>query len=305
MSYNLGIDIGIASIGFAGVDIEHETIKCCGVHIFEAAENPKNGASLASTRRIKRGLRRVIHRRVLRKNQIRQLFKNHGFDNTDVIDHPLTQKLMDYDPNRFATEPKRQIKNSPVSVWNFRQDALVRKLTDDELMRALFHIAKRRGFQSNRKGGEANDVEGKKALSGAKELQEAMLRDGHQTIGAYLASKDKKRNGDGNYENFVERHLLRQEIKKIFECQRHFGHPKATHDLESQFETIAFTQRPLQSSAHLIGFCSLEPKERRAPKFSYAAELFVLWSKLNNLRIKNRTGEERPKSAIKPPALRP
>ena len=294
MSYNLGIDIGIASVGFALISHDNEKIISCGAHIFDSAENPKDGSSLAKNRRTKRGLRRVIRRRAVRKNQIRHILKSHGFPNTDSVGSPLTQKLCDYDPIRFATDLSRQIKNAPVTVWNLRQDALNRKLTDDELVRVLFHIAKRRGYQSNRKGGEANDVEGKKALSGAKDLQEAMLREGHQTIGAHLASKDKKRNGDGNYENFIERHLLRQEIKKIFGCQRRFGHPKATQELETQFEAIAFTQRPLQSSAHLIGFCSLEPEERRAPKFSYAAELFVLWSKLNNLRIKERTGGERP-----------
>lgn len=73
MTYTLGIDIGIASIGFAGVDLENGAIRFCGVHIFEAAENPKDGASLAQPRREKRGLRRVIRRRAQRKLAIRRL----------------------------------------------------------------------------------------------------------------------------------------------------------------------------------------------------------------------------------------
>jgi len=64
MTYNLGIDIGIASTGFAGVEVDNggkpTNIKFCGVHIFDAAENPKDGASLATPRREKRGMRRVI-----------------------------------------------------------------------------------------------------------------------------------------------------------------------------------------------------------------------------------------------------
>ena len=87
---------------------------------------------------------------------------------------------------------------------------------------------------------------------------------------------------------------MRHEVKKIFESQRGFGFEKATPELEEQFLDIAFFQRPLKSSAHLIGFCSLEPEERRAPKFSYTAEIFVLWSKLNNLKLKSQYGEERP-----------
>jgi CRISPR-associated endonuclease Csn1 len=291
MVYNLGIDIGIASIGFAAVDLETQKILLSGAHIFEAAENPKTGASLATPRRTARGQRRVINRRAKRKKAIRQLFRDHGFDHVETIDQPLTQTRGQFYPELFDPESSKQDKNTTISVWDFRNDALKRQLTDAELARVLFHIAKRRGFQSNRKGAEANDVEGRKALS--KELQDAMAREGHATIGAHLAAKDKKRNGDGTYENFVERKLLRHEVRKIFESQRAFGFEKATQELEAQFVEIAFFQRPLQSSAHLIGFCSLEPAERRAPKFSYTAELFVLWSKLNNLRIKDQSGGER------------
>lgn len=297
MAYNLGIDIGIASIGFAAVDLEAQKILLSGAHIFEAAENPKTGASLATPRRTARGQRRVINRRAKRKKAIRQLFRDHGFDHVETIDQPLTQTRGQFYPEQFGPESSKQDKNATISVWDFRNDALKRKLTDAEFARVLFHIAKRRGFQSNRKGAQANDVEGRKALSGAKsaakDLQDAMARSGHATIGAYLATKEKKRNGEGNYENFVERDLLRYEVKKIFDAQRAFGFEKATPELEQQFLDIAFFQRPLQSSAHLIGFCSLEPEERRAPKFAYTAELFVLWSKLNNLRIKNTNSEER------------
>lgn len=273
MTYNLGIDIGIASVGFAGVNLTDKKIICCGVHIFEAAENPKDGASLATPRREKRGLRRVIHRRAVRKNAIRQLLDTHGLD-TSTIDMP-------------ENVPDGQ------SVWDLRKEALERVLTDSELARVLFHIAKRRGFQSNRKGAEPNDTEGKKALSGAKELQEAMVRANAPTVGAYLAMLPKKRNGDGSYDRFVTRDLLRLEIKKIFEKQKGFGNTKASEKLEKDYTEVAFFQRPLQSSEHLIGVCALEPDEKRAPKFSYSAELFVLWSKLNNTKIKDKNGNER------------
>lgn len=272
MGYNLGIDIGIASVGFAGVDLSNRQILCCGAHIFEAAENPKDGASLATPRREKRGLRRVIRRRAVRKNAIRYLLETHGLD-TGTIDLP---------------------ENAPVgqSVWDLRKEALERSLTDSEFARVLFHIAKRRGFQSNRKGAEPNDTEGKKALSGARELQESMTRANAATVGAYLATLPKKRNGDGSYERFVTRDLLRQEINRIFEHQRRSGNKKASDQLQHEYAEIAFFQRPLQSSEHLVGLCALTG-EKRAPKFSYSAELFILWSKLNNTKIKDRSGNER------------
>lgn len=287
MAYNLGIDIGIASVGFAGVDICGKKILLCGTHIFEAAENPKDGASLSTPRREKRGLRRVIRRRAQRKKEMRRLMTEYGLKDIQAIDKPE------------KSPPGK-------SVWDLRKEALERLLTDSELSRVLFHIAKRRGFQSNRKGAEANDTEGKKALSGAKVLQEAMTRAGAATVGAYLATLPKKRNGDGSYERFVTRELLREEVKKIFESQRRFrnskatqkfllvyagdGDPKKRNTLEG--DGVAFYQKPLQSSEHMVGTCTLEPGEKRAPKFSYTAELFILWSKLNNAKIKNKNGDE-------------
>ncbi len=280
MGYILGLDVGIASTGFAGVTPEKQKIDFTGVHIFDSAENPKDGSSLALPRRKARGLRRVIRRRAQRKNNIRKLLLKCGFSKqaVDSIDSSRTENISD--------------------VWQLREDALKRKLTDSEFAHVLFHIAKRRGFQSNSKKAAENDTEGKKALEGSKHLQERMTEAGARTIGAFLATQDKKRNGHGSYENFVVRSLLREEVREIFRQQEKFGQDKATPALQEKYEQIAFTQRPLQSSEKLVGFCSLEEnignKVKRAPKFSYSAELFVLWSKLNNLRIKEYGGSERP-----------
>ncbi len=276
MSYTLGIDIGIASLGFSG--LEKERILSRGVHIFEAAENPKDGASLAVPRREKRGLRRVIHRRAIRKKQIRRLFESHGFDCIQDIDL------------KFASSGKN---SPPITPWDFRRFAVTKKVSDSEFLRALYHIAAHRGFQSNRKGEEPNDTEGKKALSGAKELEVRMADANVKTIGAFLSIQDKKRNSDGSYENFVERKLLKEEVAIIFETQRKLGNAKASEKLQAEFEQIAFTQRPLQSSEHLVGTCALIDNEKRAPKFSYSAELFVVWSHLNNTKIRMVNGEER------------
>jgi CRISPR-associated endonuclease Csn1 len=276
MSYILGIDIGIASLGFSG--IEKERILSRGVHIFEAAENPKDGASLAVPRREKRGLRRVIRRRAQRKKAIRRLFESHGFDCFQDIDM------------KFAPSGKN---TPPLTPWDFRRCAVTGKVSDSELVRALFHIAAHRGFQSNRKGAEPNDTEGKKALSGAKELEVRMADSNARTIGEFLSNQKKKRNSDGSYANFVERKLLKEEVAIIFETQRKLGNAKATEKLQAEFEQIAFTQRPLQSSEHLVGTCALIDNEKRAPKFSYSAELFVAWSRLNNTKIRMINGEER------------
>ena len=46
MRYTLGLDIGIASVGWAIIDIDKNRIEDLGVRIFNKAENPKNGEPL-------------------------------------------------------------------------------------------------------------------------------------------------------------------------------------------------------------------------------------------------------------------
>ncbi len=289
MGYNLGIDIGIASVGYAGINKNEEQIIFCGAHIFEAAENPKTGASLAERRREKRGQRRVINRRAQRKKQIRALLTKHDLKDVELIDQSKHSAL-------------------PLSPWELRKQALERKLTDAEFASVLFHIAKHRGFQSNKKGGtDKNDTEGQKVLTGAVELEEKWLRSGEKSIAAYLSTQAKQRNGDGDYTNSIKRDLIREEVKQIFAAQNKFGNIKATPELLKEYagsgnkeerntlegDGIAFFQRPLQSSEHLVGECTFEEGEKRAPRHSYTAELFVLWTKINNTRIKDTKGNER------------
>lgn len=277
MTYKLGVNVGIASVGFAGVDHDKKAIVFCGTHVFEAAETA-DGTSLAAGRREKRGLRRVIRRKKQRKRAILQLLAIHGFKDLDCI---------------HARQEKTGKGNPPPSVWDWRKAGLERRLTDAEFAASLFHIAKRRGFQSTRKGAEPNDLEGKRALSGAKNLEVAMCEAGSPTVGAYLAALPKKRGSECSYDRFVIRDLLREEIRQLFAAQKNLGNDKATSELQEAYEKIAFFQRPLQSSEHLVGNCTLEPGEKRAPKFSYTAELFILWSKLNHAKIRRLGGLER------------
>lgn len=289
MSYILGIDVGLTSVGFAGVNHQLEKILFCGAHIFDVGENPKNGASLAAPRREKRSLRRVHSRKAQRKKQVRALLFRHGFKNVDAIDQSWIQ-------------PKQ------LSPWDLRKEALQRKLSDDEFARVLFHIAKHRGFQSNKKNGHKEEsAEGKKLLAGAANLKEKAHKAGENTIAAYLAQQPKQRNGEGDYSCTILRNSLRIEVSLIFEAQQKFGNSLATPGLLKEYagsgkpndrytlegDGIAFYQRPLRSSEHLVGMCALETGEKRAPKNAYTTELFILWSKLNTLCIRDSRGHER------------
>ena len=82
MNYRIGLDIGITSVGWSVIenndDGEPTKIVNLGSRIFEKAENPKTGASLASARREARSSRRRIRRRRHRLERIKYLFETLG-----------------------------------------------------------------------------------------------------------------------------------------------------------------------------------------------------------------------------------
>lgn len=268
----LGLDLGIASCGFGLIDTETQEIISTGVHLFDKAEVPKTGASLALPRRIARGQRRTIRRRAARRLHIKDLLEKAGLP-TDFVDVSYCGEL---------------------SPWQLRLDGLNRLLSPQEFARVLYHLAKRRGFKSNRKDQKAGSDENKKMLGAAQTLRKAMEEAHCETIGAYLASQPgKKRNGNNEYSKTVLREMIFEESTILFEKQRNFGNTLATSVLEEGFQKIAFYQRSLHSVRDMVGMCSLETEEPRAPKFSRSGELFVLWQKINHLRLLLANGEER------------
>jgi CRISPR-associated endonuclease Csn1 len=288
----LGLDIGIASVGFALVELDdsvaqtHGSLIRSGVRLFDRAEEPKTGASLALPRRMARASRRVIRRRAGRMNAIRALFMTHG---------------LAFYPDRLTDDHKKAMsaQSSEKTPWQLRAEGLERQLSQHELARALYHIGKHRGFKSTKKG-ETTDKEGKesetgKLLKAAKAIQESFKASGYRTAGEFfyatkLQKGQKVRNGNGTYDNSILRLLNQQEVTALFEAQRGFGATWATEALQEEFDHVFFHQAPLKSVEGMVGKCELEAGLPRAPRFSRSAELFILWQKINHLRIKPKLG---------------
>ena len=90
MKYIIGLDMGITSVGFATMMLDEKDEPCrilrMGSRIFEAAENPKDGSSLAAPRRENRSMRRRLRRKRHRKERIRALIINNGIMTATQID---------------------------------------------------------------------------------------------------------------------------------------------------------------------------------------------------------------------------
>ena len=170
MDYRIGLDIGIASVGWAvlenGEDDEPKRIVDLGVRIFDVAEIPKTGASLAQPRREARTTRRRLRRRRHRLERIRYLLEQQGI---------ITEAELGvyYESGELP------------SVYQLRAEALERKLNKKELAQILIHIAKHRGFKSTRKA-ETKEKEGGEVLSAVKSNQMLMEEKGYRTVGEMI-----------------------------------------------------------------------------------------------------------------------
>ncbi len=287
----LGLDIGISSVGWAVVNYDknltkkedfssNEVIKS-GVRIFTIAENPKTGASLALPRRLARGTRKTIKRKTKRLKAIKLLcIKYLNLSKDDL----------------FSKEHSIFNSKNRTDVWQLRDKGLKRKLTNIELARVLVHIAKRRGYKSNRKVDEGGNTEGKKVLS-AIENNNALL-DNYLTIGQAIYQSTKishiRRNKIDDYNHSISRDMLEKEINIIFKKQKLFENTLINENFKKEYIDLFVKQKDFASVDKMIGFCILEgKKEKRAAKAAYSSEEFVTLTKLINTKIVNNDDKER------------
>lgn len=266
--YTLGLDIGIASVGAALLGENH----ILGLHVrtFDRAETKDKGESLNKIRRDARLVRRRLYRRAQRLLRLCRLFKRRG----------MIHKAA---PSAFA---------SPVSPWILRAEGLDRRLNDQEWAAALYHIVKHRGFQSNRKSEAKADEKAGQMLRGVNANKVLLQESGYRTMGELAARHESfveaKRNKGGSYSHTFSRADLEAELHLLFERQRELGNPQADAEFESAVHVLLMQRKPTLSGVNLlkmVGYCTFEPNEYRAPKASHTAERFVWLTRLNNLRI--------------------
>lgn len=289
--YGIGLDIGVTSVGWAVLALDGEEkprgIIDMGSRIFDAAEHPKTGASLALPRREARSARRRLRRLRHRKERIRELLVSSGLLGRDELDRLFDGQLTD--------------------IYALRVKALDEKLSREEFARVLLHLAQRRGFRSNRKN--AGDKEEGKLLEAVGENKKRMEAMGYRTAGEMLlkdqAFAQYKRNKGGQYIATITRDMTEDEARKIFAAQRNFGADFAGAELEEAYLEILLSQRSFDEGpggnspyggsqiGKMIGKCTFEEGELRAAKASYSFEYFTLLQKINHIRIL-RGGESRP-----------
>jgi CRISPR-associated endonuclease Csn1 len=279
----IGLDIGIASVGWAV--LSPNRIVSLGVRCFDKAETAKEGEPLNLARRQARLMRRRLRRRAWRLTKLVRLLKREGLI-TDVL--------------TLKQQPSKGFKTP--NLWQLRVEALERKLDADEWARVLYHLCKHRGFHwisraEEKKAESDTKGEGGKVKQGLAGTAKLMTEKGYRTAADMIVKEfpEAKRNKQGEYSKALSRVLLSQELTLLFEKQRTLGNHHANESIQDALlgngdrkSGLFWAQKPALSGQDLLkmlGHCTFERAEYRAPKASFSAERHVWLTRLNNLRI--------------------
>lgn len=283
--YGIGLDIGIASVGWAVVALNENAepygLIRCGSRIFDKAEQPKTGESLAAPRREARSTRRRLRRRSLRKADLYELMAQNGL------------------PGRAKIEEAVQAGHLP-DIYALRVQALDGPVTAMDFARILLHLMQRRGFRSNRKADDAQ--KDGKLLQAIDANTRRMEENRYRTVGEMMyrdpVFAEHKRNKSENYLSTVRRDQIVEEAVQLFAAQRQYGAAWASPEMEAEYLTILTRQRSFDEGPggnspyggniveKMVGTCTLEGQaEPRAAKATWSFEYFTLLQKINHIRI--------------------
>ena len=213
MQYRLGLDLGSSSIGWCMIRLDRDSrpraIIRMGTRIFPDGRNPKDGSSLAVTRRMARQARRRRDRLLKRKAAMTDALVRRGFFPEDRQERKALEQLNPYE---------------------LRRKGLYEPLTPHEFARALFHINQRRGFKSNRKT-DAKDQDSGLIKKSISELREQLEEGNYKTVGEWLAWRHEqglsvrarlrgRTAKEKAYDFYIDRALIEQEFDALWEAQK-------------------------------------------------------------------------------------
>lgn len=276
MPYRLALDIGSTSIGWCLIRLNKQdepvAIIRMGVRIFPDGRHPKDGSSLAVTRRNARQMRRRRDRLLKRKERMLSALTRLGF---------------------FPQSEDQRKALVTLDPYALRKKGLQDALTGPEFARALFHINQRRGFLSNRKTDKKDNDSGtlKKAI---RSLHEKLDKEGCQTLGEWLAKRHEARLSvrarlRGNtqkekaYDFYADRAMVEHEFDVLWQKQAGLTPTLFNEAARVELKDILLHQRPLRPVKP--GRCTLLPQEERAPLALPSTQRFRIYQELNNLRL--------------------
>lgn len=288
MKYRLALDLGSTSIGWAILRLKDPpsgsktpiAVVKAGVRIFSDGRNPKDGSSLAVTRREARAQRRRRDRLLKRKARMLDCLINLGFFPSEKADQKSLERLNPYE---------------------LRKRGLDEALTPNEFGRALFHINQRRGFKSNRKT-DKKEADGSALKAAIRKVYEQIDGSVIRTVGELLFQRmqngqpvraryrekrilkeDGKSKIDKSYDLYIDRSMVEAEFEALWKKQSELNGNVYHENAKAQLKDILLFQRNLRPV--LPGRCTLIPTQPRAPLALPSTQRFRIYQEVNHLRI--------------------
>ena len=305
MGILVGLDIGIASVGWAVVKDDYTVLEA-GSNLFDSAD-----ASGNADRRSMRQMRRLLRRRKTRIRDFNKLWEQSG-----------------------KVVPFSQINHQLM----LRVKGLSEKLSEDEIYFVLANMLRHRGISyledaldestigksDYEKGLQKNQEELKDRLPceiqwdrlqkygtyrGRTDIKtqdgEDLILSNVFTVGAYRREIEKFFHTQSSYHSFLDDCFL-EEYLSIFNRKREY-YEGPGNEL-SRTDYGRYTCRKDKETGKyitednifekLIGKCSVYPEEMRAAGASYTAQEFNLLNDLNNLTVNGRKLSEEEKRRI-------
>lgn len=290
----LGLDIGIASVGWSLINTDNNEIIDMGVRLFKSAD-----ASSNQQRREARSARRTLRRKRYRLQNVEELLSENGFSPPDTIN---------------------------LNPYELRVRGLKEKLTPEELYAALFHLAKRRGISYL----DEMEDEGKNLDQSLKINKELSKEKFPCEIQLERLEKYGKVRGIIEVENEDSEEILinvfttssyeREAIAILGQQKKYY--PQIDDEFIKKYTDIITRKREFYVGPgdeknrtnygiyktdgttiesifeELIGRCSIYPDQRRAPASSFTAQEFNLLNDLNNITVEGRKLTEEEKKNI-------
>ncbi len=293
----LGIDTGTNSLGWAVVEKNDDnsyTLLKKGSLIFQEGVKIEKGieSSKASVRTAHRASRKHYFRRRHRKVEVLKVLIAHRlcpFISDDALKVWQLRKI--YPDNDAFKEWQRTDENLDKNPYSYRHICLHRKLNLDIesdrfiLGRAMYHLAQRRGFLSNRLDQNSEDKETGKVKSAISDLSKEIAESGCEFLGDYFYQLYKN---NGNTVRIRNRYTDReQHYRKEFYAICDFQN--LDENIVKELECALYFQRTLKSQRKGVGRCTFEKRKPRCADSHPDYEKFRMLSFLNNIKVKGPT----------------
>ena len=298
--WRLGLDIGSNSVGWAGLAIDQNgdpmALIGLGARVFppgvEGDLEAGKEESRSVARRQKRLLRRQLARRARRQRKTYNALRTAGLLPGDPASSVICDQALKALDKQLRADfvPVGDHRKAQLLPYLIRAAALDRPLAPHALGRALYHLAQRRGFQSNRKESakKETDKETSEVKASIATLGAEIIASGARTLGEFLSQQDPDQKRVRR--RWTARAMYEAEFEAIRNAQAPH-HPAVTRPQWQAIRDAIFYQRPLKSQRGKVGRCEFIPEEVRAPRWLPEFQRFRILQAVNHLRVRTEVAQ--------------